>query len=317
MDGLRKKKSVYAEKIDYIKLSLKNYWFIYLIIIPSILSLVVYSYGPIFLQFILAFTDYNFADGIWGSKYVGFDQFVYVFGNMPDFWRIFGNTMLFSLLDFIFGFFPPIFLAIILFHLHSEKFRRFSQAILYIPHFFSWVIAYSIAYGLLSNSGLINSVLLKISGKSYDFLMNPRAIVPILYILSVWKSIGWSSIMYLAAMQNIDTALYEAAEIDGCGPWRRISVITLPGIKGVLLYQMIFVIGGIFTGGSTEEILLFYSPALRERIETVNTWLYNYGLKAFEYSPGAALSLVQSLLGLILVLFANKWMSKKFGVSIW
>ena len=303
--------------IERIKFSLKNYWFIYLLIIPGLLSLLVYSYGPMLLQFVLAFTDYNFADGIFGSKFVGFQNFVYLFSEMPDFWRIFGNTMLFSLLDFIFGFIPPIILAIILFHLNNDRFRRFSQGVLYIPHFFSWVIVYSIAYGMLSNTGMLNSVLNKLFGISYDFLTSPKAVRVILYVFSVWKGIGWGSLMDLAAMQNIDPSLYEAARIDGCGPWRRISAVTLPGIRGVLIYQLIFVIGGIFVGGNTEEILLFYSPAVRQGVETVNTWLYNYGLMAFEYSPGAALSLVQSLMGMILVLGANKFMSKKFGVSIW
>ncbi len=302
------------EKFKY---SIKNYWFIYLLILPGLISMIVYAYGPMVLQFVLAFVDYNFADGIFGSKFVGFENFRYIFMSMPDFWTIFGNTMLFSLLDFIFGFIPPIILAIILFHLTNERFRRFSQGVLYIPHFFSWVIVYSIAYGMLSNTGFVNSILTQCFGVSYDFLTSPKAVRVILYVFSVWKGIGWGSLMYLAAMQNIDTSLYEAAKIDGCGPWRRIFAITLPGIRGILLYQFIFVIGGIFVGGNTEEILLFYSPAVRNSIETVNTWLYNYGLMSFEYSPGAALSLVQSLLGMILVLFANKWMTKKFGVSIW
>ena len=303
--------------IDRIKFSIKNYWFIYLLILPGLASMIVYSYGPMILQIILAFIDYNFADGVFGSKFVGFENFKYIFTAMPDFKTILGNTLLFSLLDFIFGFIPPIILAVILFHLTSEKFRRFSQGVLYIPHFFSWVIIYSIAYGMLSNTGFVNSILNQVFGLSYDFLSSPKAIRVILYVFSVWKGIGWGSLMYLAAMQNIDTSLYEAAKIDGCGPWRRIFAITLPGIKGILIFQLIFVIGGIFVGGNTEEILLFYSPAVRQSVETVNTWLYNYGLMSFEYSPGAALSLVQALLGMVLVLFANRFTSKKFGVSIW
>ena len=155
--------------LERIKFSLKNYWFIYLLIIPGLLSLLVYSYGPMLLQFVLAFTDYNFADGIFGSKFVGLANFKYLFSEMPDFWNIFGNTMLFSLLDFVFGFIPPIILAIVLFHLTSDKFRKFSQGVLYIPHFFSWVIVYSIAYGMLSNSGMLNSVLNKYSASPTIF----------------------------------------------------------------------------------------------------------------------------------------------------
>ncbi len=279
--------------------SIKSYWFIYLLILPGITALIVYAYAPMFLQTVLSVIDYNFAGGLWGSKFVGLSNFKYIFTEMPDFWSILGNTLRFSLFDFIFGFFPPIALAIILFHLKSDVFRKCSQAILYIPHFFSWVIVYTVAYGLLSNSGMINALIKTISGESVIFFNSPNKIVPILYIFSVWKEIGWGSIMYLAAMQNIDTSLYEAAKIEGCGPWRRVFAITIPGIRGILLYQLIFIIGGIFSGGNTEEILLFYSPAVSSRIETVNTWLYQYGLLSFEYSPGAALSLVQSSLGMI------------------
>lgn len=303
--------------LEKFKWSLKNYWFIYLCILPGIISMAVYAYGPMFLQIWLSFIDYNFAGGLWHSEFVGFGMFRYIFTEMPDFLTILRNTLWFNVLDTVLGFFPPIILAVVLFHLNSDFFRKFSQTVLYLPHFFSWVIVYSIAYALLSETGAITSILKEVFGYEAEFLTNPNAIVPILYIFSTWKTIGWGSIIYLAAMQNIDTALYEAAEMDGCGPWRRIFVVTLPGIRGVLLYQMIFIIGGIFTGGNTEEILLFYSDATRSRIETINTWLYNYGLGYFEYSPAAALSLVQSVLGMILVLFANRWMKNKYGVSIW
>lgn len=303
--------------LEKFKWSIKNYWFIYLCILPGIISMAVYSYGPMFLQIWLSFIDYNFAGGLWHSEFVGFGMFRYIFTEMPDFLNILRNTLWFNVLDTVLGFFPPIILAVVLFHLNSDFFRKFSQTILYLPHFFSWVIVYSIAYALLSETGAITSILKEVFGYEAEFLTNPNAIVPILYIFSTWKTIGWGSIIYLAAMQNIDTTLYEAAEMDGCGPWRRIFVVTLPGIRGVLLYQMIFIIGGIFTGGNTEEILLFYSDATRSRIETINTWLYNYGLGYFEYSPAAALSLVQSVLGMILVLFANRWMKNKYGVSIW
>ena len=303
--------------LEKFKWSVKNYWFIYLCILPGIISMAVYAYGPMFLQIWLSFIDYNFAGGLWHSEFVGFGMFRYIFTEMPDFLTILRNTLWFNVLDTVLGFFPPIILAVVLFHLNSDFFRKFSQTVLYLPHFFSWVIVYSIAYALLSETGAITSILKEVFGYEAEFLTIPNAIVPILYIFSTWKTIGWGSIIYLAAMQNIDTALYEAAEMDGCGPWRRIFVVTLPGIRGVLLYQMIFIIGGIFTGGNTEEILLFYSDATRSRIETINTWLYNYGLGYFEYSPAAAPSLVQSVLGMILVLFANRWMKNKYGVRIW
>ena len=280
-------------------------------------ALTIYAYVPMFLQIVLAFTDYKFADGIFGSSFVGFDNFRYVFTALPNFWRILGNTLFFSLMDFIFSFFPPLILAVFLFDITHNLFRKVAQTILYIPYLFSWVIVYSIAYGLLSNTGMLNALISRLGGEPIDFLTNPNAIRPILYIFSTWKGVGWGTIIYLAAMQSIDTELYEAAKIDGCGPIRRTFAITLPGIRNVIFYLLIFAFGGIFAGGNTELILLFYNPAVKPKVETIGIWLYNTGLNEFEYSYGAALSFVQSTLGMILVLVANTYMSKKRKVSIW
>ena len=281
------------------------------------MALTIYAYVPMFLQIVLAFTDYKFADGIFGSSFAGFDNFRYVFTALPNFGRILGNTLFFSLMDFIFGFFPPLILAVFLFDITHNMFRKVAQTILYIPYFFSWVIVYSIAYGLLSNTGMLNALISSLGGEPIDFLTNPNAIRPILYIFSTWKGVGWGTIIYLAAMQSIDTELYEAAKIDGCGPIRRTFAITLPGIRDVIFYLLIFAFGGIFAGGNTELILLFYNPAVKPKIETIGIWLYNTGLNEFEYSYGAALSFVQSTLGMVLVLVANAYMSKKHKVSIW
>ena len=298
-------------------LSFKRYWFLYVLIIPGLVALTIYAYVPMFLQIVLAFTDYKFADGIFGSSFVGFGNFRYVFTALPNFWRILGNTLFFSLMDFIFSFFPPLILAVFLFDITHNLFRKVAQTILYIPYLFSWVIVYSIAYGLLSNTGMLNALISRLGGEPIDFLTNPNAIRPILYIFSTWKGVGWGTIIYLAAMQSIDTELYEAAKIDGCGPIRRTFAITLPGIRNVIFYLLIFAFGGIFAGGNTELILLFYNPAVKPKVETIGIWLYNTGLNEFEYSYGAALSFVQSTLGMILVLVANTYMSKKRKVSIW
>jgi putative aldouronate transport system permease protein len=297
--------------------SFRRYWFLYILIAPGVFALAIFAYVPMLFQVIMAFTNYTFRHGIFGSPFVGIANFDYVFNSMHNFGRIFANTMMFSLLDFIFGFFPPLILAVMLFDLFSPIFRKVAQTVLYIPYFFSWVIIYSIAYGLLSNTGILNSFITAFGGASKDFLTNPSAIRPILYITSTWKGIGWGTIIYLAAMQSIDASLYEAAKIDGCGPWRRIFSITLPGIKGIIMYLMIFTFGGIFNGGNTEQILLFYNPAVASKSQTVGIWLYEVLGDLDSFSYGAALSFVQSTLGMVLVIVANTFMSKKQGVSIW
>ena len=306
-----------AKKRFKIKTSFQRYWFLYILIAPGVVSLAIFAYVPMLFQIIMAFTNYTFADGIFGSSFAGIENFRYVFTSMHNFGRILGNTLFFSLFDFIFGFFPPLILAVMLFDLFSPIFRKVAQTVLYIPYFFSWVIVYSISYGILSNTGMLNSLITALGGTARDFLTNPRAIRTILYVTSTWKGVGWGTIIYLAAMQSIDVTLYEAAKIDGCGPWRRSFCITLPGIKGIIMYLMIFTFGGIFNGGNTEQILLFYNPAVASKTQTIGIWLYEVLGDLDSYSYGASLSFVQSTMGMILVITANMYMSKKQGVSIW
>ncbi len=300
-----------------VRLSLKKYWFIYLLILPGILSTLIYSYGPMILQAVLAFTDYKFADGIFGSEFVGFGNFVRLFTQLPEFGRLVDNTVVISLLSFVCGFFPSLILAIMLFDLSSDRLRKVSQTIVYIPYFFSWVIVYGLSYGLLSNTGILNSVIVALGGESVAFLMEPKYIRTILMVTSIWKGVGWGTIIYLAAMQGIDTNLYDVAKLDGCGPIRRTFVVTLPGIKNIMVFLLVLALGGLLSGGNTEQILLFYSPATYSKADTIGTWLYRIGLRQFEYSLGAAMSFLQSTIGMILVLVANRIAVKHAGVGIW
>lgn len=299
-------------------LSFKRYWLIYLLILPGIVSLIIFAYGPMIMQLVMAFTDYRLIDGIFGSKWVWLDNFKEIFTAMPEFNRLITNTLLLSLYYFIAGFFPPLILAIMFFDLSSSKLRKVSQTIVYIPYFFSWVIVYTIMYGLLSNTGLINSIIIKLGGERVNFLMNANYMRTILVVTYIWKSVGWGTIIYLAAMTSIDETLYEVAKLDGCGPLRRTFVVTLPGIKNIMFFLLVLAIGGILSGGNTEQILLFYSPATWSTTDTIGTWMYREGLRnADQFSLGAALSFMQSTVGMILVLIANKITTKYANLSIW
>lgn len=297
--------------------SIKKYWFIYILIAPGIITLIIYAYGPMILQGVLAFTNYKFVDGIFGSEWVGFDNFTKLFNDLPVFDRLISNTVILSILYFLSGFFPSLILAVMLFDLSSNKVRKAAQTIVYIPYFFSWVIVYSIFYSLLSNTGIINGIIMFFGGQRTEFLLEPKYIRTILIVSNIWKGVGWGTIIYIAAMQGIDIALYDVAKIDGCGPVRRIFVITLPGIKNVAVFLLILAIGGILSGGNTEQILLFYTRATYSKADTIGTWLYRIGLQEFEYSLGAALGFLQSTIGMILVLIANRISIKKTNVGIW
>lgn len=301
-----------------VTVSFQKYWLIYLLILPGVVSLIVFAYGPMLLQFIMSFTDYRLIDGIFGSDWVWFANFKSLFTELPEIGRLITNTLVISFYYFIAGFFPSLVLAVMLFDLSSSKLRKVSQTIVYIPYFFSWVIVYGICYGLLSNTGILNSIITGLGGKRVDFLLNANYIRTILVVTYIWKQVGWGTIIYLAAMLSIDVTLYDVAKLDGCGPIRRTFVITLPGIKNITVFLLVLALGGILNGGNTEQILLFYSPAIWSKADTIGTWMYREGLRnPDQFSVAAALSFLQATIGMILVLISNKLSTKYAKISIW
>ncbi|WP_246017090.1 ABC transporter permease [Cohnella phaseoli] len=294
---------------------MRRYWFLYLLFVPVIVYYLVFRYYPIFLQGILAFKQYKLSSGIWGSPWVGFDNFTYVFAR-PDFYNVLENTIVISLLRIAFGFFPPIVLAILLFDLRSSWLRRVSQTILYIPHFFSWVIIYGIVFAMFSNTGMVNQLIMGIGGSEQNFLMAPEWFRPLIVGSGIWKEIGWGTIIYLAALTGIDPSIYEAAKVDGAGPLQRIRHITLPGIRPVVVFLFTLSLGSVLNAG-VEQILLFYSPATYEVGDIIDTFVFRQGLNQLQYSMATAVGLFQSVIGLILILSAN-WLAKRYaGTGIW
>ncbi len=294
---------------------LRRYRLLYALFIPVIVYYAVFRYYPILVQGVLAFKKYKLSEGVWGSPWVGFDNFVYVFGR-PDFYSVLENTVIISLLRIACGFFPPIVLAILLFDLRSGWLRRFSQTILYIPHFFSWVIIYGIVFAMLSNTGLVNQLIESFGGAAQNFLMAPEWFRPLIVGSGIWKEIGWGTIIYLAALTSIDPSLYEAAKIDGAGPLQRIRHITLPGIRSVVVFLFTLSLGSVLSAGA-EQILLFYSPATYEVGDIIDTFVYRQGLSQLQYSMATAVGLFQSVIGLVLILTANRLAKKYAGTGIW
>ncbi len=298
--------------------SIKKYWLIYFLLLPGVISLIIFVYGPMLLQVVMTFTKYRLIDGVFGSKFVGFANFNELFTELPEFNRLITNTVILSIYYMISGFFPPIILAVFFFDLSSNRLRKVSQTIVYIPYFFSWVIVYGICYGLLSNTGLVNSIIMKLGGDRTEIMMSADHIRSILVITNVWKNVGWGTIIYLASMMNVDTSLFDVAKLDGCGPIRRTFVVTIPGIKNILIFQMMMSLGGILSGGNTEQILLFYSTATWSKADTIGTWMYRQGLRNPEnYSLAASFSFIQAMVGMIIVVISNKLSTKYAKVGIW
>ncbi len=308
-------KAAKAEKRLKIRKKMKSYWFLYLLFIPSLLFLCVFIYWPIFLQFILSFKEYTYAGGIWGSEWVGFENFGRIFST-PEISRVIFNTVRISIINIAISFFPPIILSIMLFDLCSNVLRRVTQNLLYIPYFFSWIIIYAVAYAIFSNSGALNNLLAGLGLETHQFMVEQKYFIPMLIITSLYKNLGWSTIIYMAALTSIDTELFEAAKIDGAGPIARIRYITLPSIKSISIFVLTLSLGNILAVG-TDQILLFYTPASYEIGDVISTWIYRQGLSKMEYSLGAAMSMFQSVIGFSLVMASN-WLSKKFAkVGIW
>ena len=298
------------------KTRVRRYASLYLFILIPILYYLIYRYYPIVTQFVLSFKNYRILGGVWGSPWAGFDNYRALFSS-NEFLRLIKNTIVISVLRLVVGFFPPILLSIFLFDMTSRKIRRISQSILYIPHFFSWVVIYAIVYSLFSSAGYINNIITMWGGEAQDFLISTKWFYPLLLGSALWKELGWSTIIYLAALTNIDPQLFEAAKMDGAGPVRRIIHITLPGILPVIVFILTISLGNLLNNTGTEQILLFYSPANYSVADVIGTWVYRRGLGEMKYSLSAAISQFNAVIGLILVLTFNKLANKFAGVGIW
>ncbi|RKP54377.1 sugar ABC transporter permease [Cohnella endophytica] len=288
---------------------------LYFLFIPAIIYFITFRYYPMFLQVLLAFKQYNLSGGIWGSPWVGWGNFHQLLQH-KDFQRVLQNTVEISLLRIVFGFFPPIVLAILLFDLASSRFRKMSQTVLYIPHFFSWVIVYAISYAMFANTGFLNQIMQGLTGHTIPFLTSEQWFRPILIGTGVWKDLGWGTIIYLAGLTALDPSLYEAAKIDGAGPIKRIVHVTLPGITSIIVFLFTIQIGSILYAGG-EQILLFYNPVTYSVGDIIDTWVYRQGIAQLQYSMATAMSLFQSFFGLLLVIIANKAAKKYAGTGIW
>jgi len=259
----------------------------------------------------IAFKDFSIIKGILGSPWVGFEHFEAMW-NSPEFTRVLRNTLVISGLKLVFVYTSGIVLALALNEIFHDKFKKFVQSVTYIPHFLSWVIIGSVMVELLSpSSGLVNKIIMLFGGDPIYFLAEEKWFVPILVLSDIWQSCGWGSIIYLAAIAGIDPQMYEAATIDGAGRFRKIWYITLPSIMNVIIIMMIFNIGYIMNSGF-DQIFNLYNPRVYEVSDILDTYVYRVGLIQMNYSFSTAVGVFKSVIGLALVLAANK-LANRFG----
>lgn len=290
----------------------KQHIWLYALLLPGLLYFILFKYVPMG-GLVIAFKDYSPFLGIWGSKWVGFDQFAKFFST-PDFWRLLRNTLGISLLQLLLYFPAPIILSLFLNEVRHSGYKRTVQTLVYVPHFVSWVIVASLTYQLFNVSdGIINQLLNLTGIGTVDILSKSSTFWGLIVGQDIWRETGYGTIIFLAALAGVDQEMYEAARVDGAGRWRLMWHITLPAIRGTIIMMLILRVGGLLNTGY-EQIFLMRNDLNIEMADVFDTYIYTRGIKQGQYSFSSAAGMFKSVVGMILVLGSNK-IAKIFGES--
>ncbi|GLO66749.1 MULTISPECIES: sugar ABC transporter permease [Oceanobacillus] len=290
--------------------NIKKNKLIYLMILPGIVYFFIYKYLPM-SGLVISFQDYKPYLGISGSDWVGFEHFERLFTS-PDFWMIFRNTLILFALQIIIFFPIPIIISLMLNEVRHSLYKRGIQTLIYIPHFMSWVVIVSISYVMLTlDGGIINSLIEYFGFEKINFLMNEEWFRPMYILQVIWREAGWGTIIFLAAITGVDPQLYEAAKMDGANRLRQMWHITLPAIRSVIIIMLILKIGDVLELGF-EHVYLLLNASNREVGEIFDTYVYTAGLQQGQFSYSTAVGFFKGVVGLILVIFANR-LAKRFG----
>lgn len=301
------------------KAFMQHYW-LYILMIPGILYMLIFNYTPM-AGLVMAFEDFSPYNGdtaiqaLFGSPFAGLKCFEKLFTG-PDFWRLLRNTLAISLANLIFAFPAPIILALLLNELRCKWFKRFSQTLVYIPHFVSIVIVAALTYQLFSTTdGVAYHMLVQVFGKQNapDIMSDPKLFSTMIVGQNLWKETGYGTIIYLAALSSVDTQLYEAAKIDGAGRWQLMWHVTLPAIRGTIILMLIMKVGSLLNTGY-EQIFLMQNAMNRSVSDVFDTYIYTKGIVNGQYSLATAAGLFKSIVSMVMVVGANK-IAKLFGES--
>ena len=290
---------------------IKRFWktkFLFLLFLPALVYYIMFKYVPMW-GVSISFYDYSIFRGLAGSKFIGFENFEAFFAS-PACWTVTKNTIALSLQGLFIAFPITILFSLMLNEIRNQKFKKITQTISYMPHFLSVVIVCALVRNLADpTTGAINSIIRALGGKPIYFLMESKYFRPIYLISDIWQGLGWSTIVYLAAISSVDPGLYEAARLDGAGRWRQMWSITLPSIAPTVTTMFILKVGHVMDG-SLEKVLLLQTGTTYEVSETIATYTYNIGVAKSNYDISTAVGLYSSLINLGLLLCAN-WVSKK------
>lgn len=294
--------------------SLRRDWQLYSLALLPLIFFAIFKYGPM-LGNVIAFRRFRPGGEIFGEEWVGL-RYIELFTKDPVFWKVFANTATLGGLTLIICFPLPIILALALNEVRQRTFKKVVQSITYLPHFLSIVIVAGMIMQLLSLQGTVNQVIGAFGGEGVAFIQQAEWFRTIYVGSEVWQTLGWGTILYLAALTSIDDSLYEAARIDGAGRLRQTWHVTLPGLRPVMITLLILNIGSFLNVGF-EKVLLLYNPLTYSTADVISTYLYRVGLMSNNLSYAAAIGLFQALIGLVMVLSANLIARRVVGASLW
>lgn len=293
---------VARQKRESIWENMRRHKALYWMTLPGMLYFILFKYVPL-LGSVIAFQDYQIFKGLLKSPWVGLENFIYIF-QYPDFYRILGNTVKIGFAQILYGFPAPILLALLLNEVGNRKLKRCMQTVLYLPHFLSWAIIGSILFDLLSLNGVVNSVRTAFGMDPILYMQKADCFVPIVILSSIWKEMGWSAIVYLAAIAGISPELYEAAVVEGASRLKQALYITFPLLLPTITVMFLLRVGNFLNLGF-EQIYVLMTPMTQSVGDILDTYVYQYGVLEGKYSMTTAIGLFKSIFGLVLMVLCN------------
>jgi len=280
-----------------------------LMLIPGFVLLILFSIIPM-SGIVIAFEKYVPAKGIWGSKWIGWKNFEYMF-SLPDSRAIFTNTLVIALSKILLQLIVPVFVAIMMGEIRTVWFKRTIQTVIYLPHFLSWVVLGGIITNMCSLDGIVNKMVTALGGQPIMFLASNTWFRKVVILTDTWKEFGFGTVIYMAAMTGIDESLYESAQIDGATRMQRIWYITLPGILSTVILMATLSLGNVLNAGF-EQILTMYNPLVYETGDILDTYVYRMGIENAQYGLATAVGLMKSALSMFLII-ASYYLAGRFA----
>jgi putative aldouronate transport system permease protein len=290
-----------------------EYKYLYLLVFPLLVYYILFEYVPLY-GLLLAFKEFNFSKGIWGSEWIGLANFREIF-MLNDFWTAFRNTIVIAFGRLFIEFPVPIVVALLLNEVRRAKLKKFYQVVYTFPHFLSWIIVSGILVNFLGSFGVLNQLLEMLGMEKVNLLVNPEYFRGLLYGSSLWKDMGWGTIIYLAAIAGINPSLYEAASIDGANRFRQMLHITWPSLKSTIVILLILQIGHTMSsgGGGFDQIFNLYNAAVYEKADILDTYVYRRTFSVGDsYGTSTAVGLFKSVINFALLVAANR-LAKRMG----